>query len=160
MFDSAGNLYGAFNPGGGYATPGRYNASQLVGTGSVSDPPNLTISPGVPFYADMLMTPQNQLIIAPGSLYRYSSTQLAQNGANVSTVPEATITLSGVTGFSPAWETLDPNGNLWVGAGRDHVYRLAAADLAQTGTVAIAPSVTLRAPVSNSGATFGCLAVH
>ena len=55
---------------------------------------------------------------------------------------------------------MDPNGNLWVAGNKDRVYKLAAADIAATGVIDVAPSVTLRAPVSNGNANFGALGVH
>ena len=127
---------------------------------SISDPPALTVTPGLSFYADLLMTPAGKLVVASGALSRYSVAQLAQNGSNVNTPPETSITLSGITGFSPAWEAMDPNGNLWVAGNKDRVYKLAAADIAATGAIAVVPSVTLRAPVSNGNANFGSLGVH
>jgi ligand-binding sensor domain-containing protein len=159
VLDAAGNLYSMFNPGGGYASPGRYDASQLAGTGSISDSPALLMTPGIQFYADLLLTPAGQLVIVNGSAYRYSPTQIAQTGA-VATTPEATISLSGITNFSPRWVSLDPDGNMWLAADRDRVVRLDASALAQTGAVSLAPGMTLRAPVTNSSAVFSGLAIH
>jgi len=42
VFDSAGNLYGMSRPAG-YPALSRYDASQLTGTGVVSDPPAMVL---------------------------------------------------------------------------------------------------------------------
>jgi hypothetical protein len=166
VVDGAGNVY-TFFEGTSNQVLARYDAGQVTGSGSISDTPAMTITVG-PTRApsDVVLTPSGQIIVAVGAdIYRYSKQQVSQTGANLTTAPETHFTLTGVpTGFVPAFLALDPDGNLYMTTGAaapvNQIVKVAAADLAQTGTVSIPAGVILRAPTTNTAAVFGPLVIR
>jgi hypothetical protein len=165
-FDAAGNLFVPLRQVGGLYPIGRYDASQLVGTGAISDAPALTISPLSPFgmtAPSLLVMQSGTLAVGSVDLFRFSAAQISRTGVQSSSPPEADFTVSGVTAASTGSLVIaaDPDSNLFLAASQTHVQKVAAADFAsQTGAVALTPTMTLRAPTFNATPAFSLLAVH
>ena len=138
----------------------RYDASQLVGTGSLSDPPALSILPALSGVGiDVILRDATGRILIPSgsAITRYSAAQVSAKGAGVQTVPETTFKLP--DGSPPPYCIgLDPDGNLWVAGGTDSFAKIAASDVAKTSTagaaITVTPVMKVRAPVSNPSANF------
>ena len=166
VFDEAGNLYTGFYATQGATTGpnffGRYAATQLVGTGATIDPPALSILPRYAATA-LLRSVKGDFVLADSSatITRYSKAQLALNGENTALTPDATFSVT-IAGAVPSWKRLatDADGNLYLAEGGPRVIKLASADVAQKGTFAVAPAMTLRARSEDVNAAFQAITVH
>jgi hypothetical protein len=164
----AGALFVSLRPG--IATPaltpvGRYDAAQLVGTGTITDPPALTLQPVAPFGAatcpQMFFAPSGDLYVASGDLYRYGHAQLSQSGTIANASPEAHFSVTGLAaGAAYVDISGDRDGNLYVCDLESHLVKIAAADLTQSGMVTLAPAMILRAPTTNPNAVFKDSLIH
>lgn len=166
VFDAAGNLYTGFyatqGATGGPNFFGRYDASQLVGTGASIEPPALSLLPRYDATA-LARTPTGDFVLVNGSnkITRYSAAQMAGTGINQELTPDAVITLD-VTGNPPAVirVAVDAEGNLFLADGTSRLLKLAAADLEPTGSYSVKPAMTLRARAEDANAAFQAITVH
>ncbi len=164
-FDAAGNLFTGFYATEGATTGpnflGRYDASQLVGTGSSPDAPALSITPRYDA-TDLLRTPTGTLYLANASnqLIAYSAAQMAQTGQTQAIVPVKTLTVAAAGAPLVSRLALDPDGNLYVSAATNRVFKLPAASLSGAGALTVTPSMTLRSRSDDPNAFFQAITVH
>lgn len=169
VFDDAGNLFANLDymSAAGQSTLNRFDKAQLVGTGTLTDPPALSILPQLynAGIATILRDAQGRILIPGGvQITRYSVQQVTAKGQTAGVVPETSFKPSDAT-LNPYCLGLDPDGNLWIGGGNNIAVKVAASDVEKTSpaggaALTVTPVVTIRKPVSNPSPNACSLAFH
>jgi hypothetical protein len=142
----------------------RWAASQLTGTGTITDPATRTLT--FPAYSQckwMVMDAGGNawLIDCPSNVLmrKLTAAQLAGSGTSAATFTSFNVDAAALPNPASPTLTFDDAGNAWIAAGGGKIVEIPAADLAVDSpgqTVVLQPKLTIRAP-ANSNVTFRSL---